>query len=68
MPSRRTDSASGRPVQAHTLRKDSRTKLLVRCSTEEAQLIREAAKAERRTVSGYILHTVLQRIRDQHGV
>ncbi len=67
MPSRRTDSASG-PVHAHSPRKDSRTLLLVRCSAEEAQLVREAAKAERRTVSGYILHTVFQRIRDQHGM
>ncbi|HKU21542.1 MAG TPA: DUF1778 domain-containing protein [Terriglobales bacterium] len=39
-----------------------RTALLVRCSAEEAELIRQAAKAERRTISGYILNGILQRI------
>jgi uncharacterized protein (DUF1778 family) len=39
-----------------------RTALLVRCSHEEAQLIRDAAKRERRNISGYILNAVLQRI------
>lgn len=42
--------------------KEERTALLVRCSTGEADLIREAARAERRTVSGYILNALLQRI------
>jgi len=40
----------------------NRTALLVRCSEEEAQLIRSAAKHERRTLSGFILHTVISRI------
>ena len=39
-----------------------RTALLIRCSQEEAEKIREAAKRERRTLSGYVLHTVLNRI------
>lgn len=39
-----------------------RTALLIRCTSEEAELIREAAKAERRTISGYVLHSILQRI------
>ena len=39
-----------------------RTALLVRCTAEEAELIRQAAKAERRTISGYILNGILQRI------
>ena len=45
--------------------KDARTALLVRCSEEEAETIREAAKRERRTISGYILHSVLARIANQ---
>jgi len=39
-----------------------RTALLVRCTAEEAELIRQAAKAERRTISGYILNGIMQRI------
>ena len=35
-----------------------RTSLLVRCSEEEAQLLRTAAKSEGRTLSGYILNGV----------
>ncbi len=36
--------------------------IFVRCTDEEAERIRRAAKAERRTVSGFILHAVLNRI------
>jgi uncharacterized protein (DUF1778 family) len=39
-----------------------RTALLVRCTVEEAELIRQAAKAERRTISGFIVNGILQRI------
>jgi hypothetical protein len=39
-----------------------RTALLIRCSREEAERIRKAAKRERRTVSGYVLNAVLTRI------
>ena len=42
-----------------------RTALLIRCSQEEAEKIRAAAKRERRTLSGYVLHTVLNRITNQ---
>ncbi len=42
--------------------KTDRTSLLVRCTKEESKLIREAAKRERCTLSGYILNAVLQRI------
>ena len=38
------------------------TALLIRCSREEAEGIRAAAKRERRTVSGYVLHGVLSRM------
>lgn len=40
----------------------ARTALLVRCSEEEAEAIREAAHRERRTISGFILNAVLNRI------
>jgi hypothetical protein len=36
--------------------------LFIRCSEEEAERIRKAAKAERRTVSGFILNAVFNRI------
>jgi uncharacterized protein (DUF1778 family) len=39
-----------------------RTALLIRCSREEAEKIRAAAKRERRTLSGYVLNAVLSRI------
>ena len=46
----------------------SRTALLVRCSEEEAEMIREAAKHERRTISGFILNSVLNRIANQKRI
>ena len=36
--------------------------LFIRCSEEDAEKIRSAAKAERRTVSGYILNAVMSRV------
>ena len=36
--------------------------LFVRCTEEEAEKIRRTAKAERRTVSGFILNAVFNRI------
>jgi uncharacterized protein (DUF1778 family) len=42
-----------------------RTALLVRCSEEEAEAIRDAARRERRTLSGFILNAVLNRITHQ---
>jgi uncharacterized protein (DUF1778 family) len=39
-----------------------RTALLIRCSREEAEKIRQAAKRERRTVSGFVLYAVMNRI------
>lgn len=42
-----------------------RTALLVRCSEEEAIAIREAARRERRTISGFILNAALNRIANQ---
>jgi len=45
-----------------------RTALLVRCSEEEAEAIRDAAKRERRTISGFILNAVLNRIENQKKI
>ena len=36
--------------------------LFIRCSDEDAEKIRDAARAERRTVSGYILNAVISRM------
>ena len=46
-------------------RKQSRTALLIRCTEEEATAIREAARRERRTVSAFVLNTVMNRIKFQ---
>jgi uncharacterized protein (DUF1778 family) len=45
-----------------------RTALLIRCSCEEAEKIRDMAKRERRTVSGFVLHAVMNRIANQERV
>ena len=45
-----------------------RTALLVRCSADEAEAIREAAMRERRTISGFILKAVLNRIANQKKI
>lgn len=47
---------------------DHRTALLIRCTDEEAQLIRHAAKKERRSISGYVLNAVLQRIANKNSM
>jgi hypothetical protein len=36
--------------------------IFIRCSDEDAERIRKAARAERRTISGYILNAVFNRI------
>ena len=36
--------------------------LFIRCSDEDAEKIRQAAKAERRTLGGFILNAVISRI------
>jgi uncharacterized protein (DUF1778 family) len=41
----------------------NRTALLLRCSVQEAQQIRAAARMERRTVSGFILHCIENKLR-----
>ena len=39
-----------------------KTALFIRCTTQEAEIIHEAASRERRTISGFILNSVLNRI------
>lgn len=39
-----------------------RTAILLRCSEEEAQAIRDAARSEKRTISGFILNAVHNRL------
>ena len=41
---------------------EPRTALLIRCTQEEAEAIREAAKLQRRTLSAFVLHAVMNRI------
>jgi uncharacterized protein (DUF1778 family) len=36
--------------------------VLIRCTEAEAERIRQAAKAERRTISGFVLNAVFTRI------
>lgn len=38
-----------------------RTALLIYCTREEAEQIRRAAKRERRTISGFVMNTVMSR-------
>lgn len=45
-----------------------RTALLIRCEFHEAARIRHAARQERRTISGYVLHAVFQRLVVQEKV
>ncbi len=42
--------------------------LFVRCTEEEAARIHHAAKMERRTVSGYVLNAVMNRIEQRDKV
>ena len=45
---------------------NGRSALLIRCSDAEANLIRAAATHERRTLSGYVINAVLERMQ-YHG-
>lgn len=42
--------------------KNERTALLIRCSVQEANAIRAAAKQERRTVSAHVIGIVMRQI------
>ncbi len=41
---------------------ESRTALLIRCTKEEAARIRHEAKKERRTLSGYVINALMNRM------
>ena len=43
-------------------KKESRCALLIRCTQEEANAIREAARLQRRTVSAFVLQAVMRSI------
>ena len=58
----KSTSKSGQPNGSN------RKALLIRCTSEEAQQIREAAERERRTISGFILNAVMNRLSVQHRV
>ena len=47
---------------------ETRTALLVRCTTQEAEAIRRAAKRERRSISGFVLNAVMNRIANQAAI
>ena len=46
----------------------NRTALLIRCSVEEAQQIRSAARREHRTLSGYVLYSLQQKLQIEAAV
>lgn len=50
------------------MKNESRTALLIHCSQEEADRIREAARRERRTISGFVLNAVLWRLAVENRV
>jgi len=45
-----------------------RAVLFIRCSTDEAQAIQEAARRERRTISAFVLHAVSTRLSMQEKI
>ena len=45
-----------------------RIALVIRCSNQEADQIRRAAKRERRTISGFVINAVMNRIGNQENV
>lgn len=46
---------------AETRSKTDRTALLSYCTREEAELIRTAAKRERRAISGFVMNSIMSR-------
>jgi uncharacterized protein (DUF1778 family) len=45
-----------------------RTALLIRCTPQEAEAIRSAAKRERRSISGFVLNAVMNRLANRSAV
>lgn len=48
--------------------KEPRTALLIRCTEEEAEAIRETAKQQRRTVSAFVIRAAMNRVLAQRAV
>lgn len=50
-------------IRKQSKRKQNKTKtaILLRCTEEEGAAIREAAREEKRTISGFILNAILNR-------
>lgn len=46
----------------------SRTALLIYCTREEAERIRAAAKRERRTITGFVMNAVMNRLGVQERI
>ncbi len=42
--------------------KSNRTALLIRCTVEEAEAVRAAARRQYRTLSGYVMHALNNRL------
>ncbi len=49
-------------------RKKDRTTLIIHCSVEEAEAIRSTARADRRTISAFVLMSTLQRVEGMRAV
>jgi len=49
-------------------KKSDRTALLIYCTREEAEQIKRAAKMERRTITGFVMNTVMNRLRAMHTI
>ena len=47
---------------------DIRTALLIRCSKADAETIRQVAKREHRTISGFMMHVVMNYIGNRDSV
>lgn len=45
-----------------------RTALLIRCSVEEADAIRAAARKQDRTLSGYVMHALKNRLKIENDL
>lgn len=53
---------------AETISTKSRTALLIYCTREEAERIRAAAKRERRTITGFVMNAVMNRLGVQERI
>lgn len=47
---------------------NKRTALLIRCTAQEAEAIRTAARRERRSISGFVLNAVMNRMASRAAI